>query len=349
MYFENGSLNPASTTLADDLRQALVDGLTNAITAGFTNWSITDHDYVNGTVTSTTIENSSGFAVVLVNNTGTTNARLDMLTFLGTDWNTSTKTLNNVAFGRTSVSATPDANGYSAQSYTIPSTMPSLTSTTVSPTNMLTLYRLTATSSQTDWSIHVEDDYLYFTFKNGSATKGEWLFFGAYNSLITNPSLTDDEPFALTVSSAKSISGVHGGVAVLKSMVPSVSASQTGLTFSFRESSAPASLSSYDRYASDPDTAKVAKIFFDRGTPQDSVNGADRNISRASSDANLYGYLRGEFPDIYFGWDTNANWGDTVQVNGEVYMYAGGTHYTQAFITTPHQAGWVKIDLTGES
>lgn len=350
MYFENGTLNPSSNTLADDLRQALKDGLTNAIAAGYTNWTITDHDYVNGTVTSTTIENSLGFAVVLMNDTGTTNSRVDLISFLGTDWNTSTKTLNNIAFGNATDDKTSDASGYSNENYTIPSSMPNLSSTfNLQPSNMLHIYRLTATANQTNWSIHVEDEYLYFSFKNGTTTKGEWIFFGQYDTLVLNPALTDDEPYCLVVSSPIRVDK-EGSVAVLKSLSPSSTIKQTGSTFSFPESSAPADLASYDKYSSFPDTAKVSPIYFDRGTePGVSTGQSVTNISRAPSDASSHGYIRGQLPDIYFGWSNNANWGDTVQVNGEVYMYAGGTYYTHAYYNAYHLAGWIKIDLTGES
>lgn len=350
MYFENGTLNPSSTTLADDLRQALVDGLTNAIAAGYTNWTITDHDYVNGTVTSTTIENSLGFAVVLMNETGTTNSRVDLMTYMGTDWTTATKTLNNIAFGNATDDKSADATGYSNENYTIPSSMPSLTSTFgLQPTNMLHIYRLTGTNTQTNWSIHVENEYLYFTFKNGDTTKGEWIFFGQYDTLVLNGDITDDEPYCLSVSSPRRVDK-EGSVAVLKSLSPSTTIKQTGSAFSFPESSAPADLASYDRYSTFPDTAKVSPIYFDRGTEPGAISGGESsNISRAPSDANVNGYIRGQLPNIYFAWDNNANWGDTVQVNGEVYMYAGGTYHTHAYLNEYHLAGWIKIDLTGES
>lgn len=347
MYFENGTLNPASTTLADDLRQALIDGLTNAITAGYTNWAIEDHDYVNGTVTTSTITNTAGFASVLQNQTGTTNSRLDLITFLGTDWNTSTKTLNNIAFGINNQTRTPDANGHSGVNHTIPSTMPSLTSGTTTPVTMRALYRLTATSSQTDWSIHVEDTYLYFTFADGTTRKGQWLFIGEYNSLITNPSLTDDEPFILTVSEARNLSSETSGVAVLKSMVPSVAATQNGATFSFIGTGGAAAAATYDRYAADPTTATTSKIYFSR-SPSPRVNSTidSENVNSVPDNANLYGYLRGELPDAYFSWHNNASWGDTVQIDGEVYIYGGGTWYHQGWLNNDRtQTAWIKIEV----
>lgn len=344
MYFENGSLTSGSTTLADDLRQALVDGLTNAITAGYTNWTITDHDYVNGTVTSTTVENSSGFAVVLMNNTGTTNNRVDLLLRLGTDWVTGTKTLNNRAFEVNTTSYTPDINGYSGTSYTIPSTMPTLNSANQ-------LYRLTATSSQSDWSIHVENDYLYFSFKNNASTKGEWLFFGAFDTLVSNPLLSDNEPFALTTSEAKSYGGSNGGIAVLKSLTPGSNSVQNGACFGFRSTGAAADVSTYDKYSANPTSALTSPIYFSRGTsPRVNNTVNESNINSAPDDSNLYGYLRGQLPDIYFSYADNANWGDTVQVNGQVYMYAGGTWHHHSWLNNDRSiAGWIKIDLTGES
>lgn len=347
MYFENGTLNPSSNTLADDLRQELIGGLTNAIAAGFTKWTITDHDYVNTGVTSSTIEHSDGFSVLLMNSTATNNSRLDLLTYIGTDWNTSTKTLNNVGFNTSNTSFTPNSNGHSGVNYTVPSAMPSLTQTgTQGPTVALALSRLTAATSQSEWAIHVEEDYMFFSFKTASTTKGEWIFIGKYNSLITNPSLTDNEPYIILTSEIKTNGAtISGGIAYLKSMVPSVAAVQSGVAFSFRQSSAPAQLSTYDRYSSNPDEANVHNVYLSRGTAPATGANVDLDI-QANNTSSTFGFIRGQLPDCFFAWSDNALWGDTVQVNNEVYMYSGGLHYGQYGVNPVRSiALWVRVEI----
>jgi hypothetical protein len=296
---------------------------------------------------SSTIENTEGFSVLLLNTALTDNVRRDLVTYIGTDWNTSTKTLNNIGFNTSNTNFTPNSSGYSAVNYTVPAAMPSITTGgTQGPTVALTLSRLVSTSSQSDWSIHVEDDYLFFSFKNGVTSKGEWIFIGKYTSLVTNTSITDDEPFIILTSQVRTNGGtIAGGIAYLKSLVPSLSAVQGGSAFSSRQSSSPGKASTYDKYSANPTEAYVSKVYLSRGTsPTDNLN-TDLNIP-VPNNASTFGFLRGELPDAFFAFDEDSLWGDSVQIGSDVYMYAGGLDYAH-YGTNPQRtiALWIKIEV----
>ena len=120
--FTKGTLNPASTSLARDIRNAWVSAFT-----GQPNWTVLDNGYVNGTIERTVITNSNGFSIMLANSTTLTDTRL--FVYIGRTYDTINHILKRIAFTGTS-KVIPKKITIHDQHYTATDTTPERTSST---------------------------------------------------------------------------------------------------------------------------------------------------------------------------------------------------------------------------
>ena len=99
LSFTKGTLNPASTSLARDIRNAWVSAF-----SGKPNWNIVDAGYVYnidgvGDLERTVITNSNGFSLMLANSTTLTDTRL--FVYIGRTYDATNHILNRLAFNGT--------------------------------------------------------------------------------------------------------------------------------------------------------------------------------------------------------------------------------------------------------
>lgn len=316
-----GTLNPLSTTLSNDLRVALVGAVNSAIADGYTNWSVTDDGYVNGTTIRSVINNTAGFACMFVNTTATGNANLQLNPYFGESYTVATHVLNNAAFGRNAL-YTSNASGFSGVNFTHGTTMLAdgpTTGPSVHGTNSII-----ATTAQTNWAALIDDNYMYFSFKDGTTSNGKWIFIGKFDTLVLNPALTDTYPFGMFGRGQTNLFG-H----ILHSLgTPSLNTYHCGAITSFQQNTNVAKTNDYDRYSSTSNKAKLSPIYVLRYN----------NTILPNNLGSQNGYIRGKLPNALHGGGEGAAWGDTVTVNSLTYMYLGGT----AFQLTGYTAAWVR-------
>lgn len=298
--FLQGTLNPASTQKAKDLRQAWVAAFT-----GITGWSIVDDGYVNGTSERAVLVNNAGFAIMLWHSTTYSTLALNIV--FGQSYDSGTHTMNNIGLGwNGATSYTLNATGFSG-----------LTFNPTGANNISSIHStktIVPTASQTNWAASINSTYAILSFKDGSATSGKAMYVGEYNNFMTNPALTNVYPYGVLFSDGTrginlNSSGNGGITAGANTFSP--------VTFSMNHAGAPASVGYADIYGLYPDLARVAPVFVAK--QQTNPNGIS---------ANTYGWLQGTLKSIYYAHPSNANWGDTVTIDTKTYYYSGGLYQT---------------------
>lgn len=298
--FLQGTLNPASTQKAKDLRQAWVAAFT-----GITGWTIVDDGYVNGTSERAVLVNSAGFALMLWHSTNYSTLALNIV--FGQSYDSGTHTMNNIGLGGVFATAkTINATGFSGVSY--------------NPTGANTIdiihatKTITPTASQTNWAASIDSTYAILSFKDGSATSGKAMYVGEYNNLMLNTALTNVYPYGVLFSDGTrgiNLNSSGNGSITLQAV------EYSPITFSMNHAGAPASIGFADIYGLYPDLARVAPVFVARR--QKNPNGIS---------ANTYGWLQGTLKSVYYAHPSNANWGDTVTIDSKTYYYSGGLYQT---------------------
>lgn len=342
IFYQTGTLNPLSTQLSEDIRQAFKTGMDAAIASGKTKWAVAEHDYVNGTSRRTVYTNTDGFAILIQNST--TLATNGVYFYLGQSYTLATHTLNNLGWGDCNTATTSNSTGFTG-------TTMNPTTYNQNPANHTGNYYFTATSAQTNWSIHVENEYVYFSFKDGSAANGKWMFAGRHTSMVGNSALTDAYPFSMYVG-CNTGTGYNRGVILHSLDNNSVSAIHGPDFWSLAQNTNPAVPGYYDKFSTNPNKAKLSPIYISRSTSTIYTSYASTNhyvYSVPPSTSYLYGWLRGKLPVAYMGGSTSAIWGDTISIGGATYMYIGGilsSHWTGQggqTSSTGHLALWVAV------
>lgn len=298
-----GTLNPASTQKARDIRQALATSFT-----GISGWTLVDHNYVNGTAERSVITNSAGFAFMIVNST--TLSDNNVYFALGDSYNDITHTLNKVAFHGDSTFgniASTDSLGYSTFN-----TNPNAAAiTNIYGNSNFGGIGIVGTTSQTNWTAHIDTDMVVFGVKTG--TFADHVYLGAITSLVGNVLVTDNKPYTIV---GKGISGNFDNLSGMLNnpAMPNVTMNIRNfsyLRFSTPGYGAPASTSYADKYSSQPTLSAVSDVYL------------GRRFDAPDSNANLYGFLRGKLKGVKFTQTANANWGDNITIAGKTYMYLG--------------------------
>lgn len=311
VFFTQGTLNPASTTLSNDLRVAFVGAIQAAITAGITGWSIQDDAYVNGSSKRTVINNTAGYSLMLLNSTTITDTTLDF--YLGQSYTLATHTLNNVGFGLSGSTTLSNATGFSGTTYN-----PTAVSTSNfgTPAIHTSGYFFTATGTQSNWAAHINNTYAIFSFKDGSTNNGQWLYFGAYTSLVTSLTITDTYPFVMVKSTT---AGNNTGGVFLNSLDNFNKTIVHGAYASgLIQNAAPAKAGTYNKYI-EINKAAMSEILITRGYS-----------NYVYSDSNVNGWKRGKLTKCFNGNGISAVWGDTVNIDGIAYFYMGGLNESVA-------------------
>lgn len=313
---QQGTLNPLSTQKIKDLMDGYITGMTAAIAAGKTTWSIVDNGYVNGTSNRVVFVNSNGFAIMLVRSTTLTDTILNF--YFGQSYNSTTKNIENVAF-LANTSRLADASGFSGVSYN-----PTATSTASNtPVGHGSQHNFQSSTSQSAWSLHVEDDWLTFSFNRGTDFQAMW--FGKFISLVSNTALTDTYPFGMVYF--KTGVGTSGLLHSLNNA--SITLGHFGRVFSFVNAATPALPGSYDKYSINPAKANMNYIYIARNTTTPPTDSVDR------------GWLRGYLPGVYFGYQDSAAYGDTISIDGKSYMLVSSG--PDNFVTSNGMPVWVEI------
>jgi hypothetical protein len=318
-----GTFSGSSTTKARDLRQAWAGAF-----SGVTGWDLLDHDYVNGTSERSVIVNTTeNFALMLYNSTTTTDLRLRIA--FGRTYDDTTHVLSNIAFWN-------QTTGLGVTNFT--SNSDALTGQTFNPNSITATInavhefkQINATSGQSDWTVHISDGQnqnAILTFNDGTTNIGKAIYFGEYKKLIANPAITVNNPYVCSIVASDSVprSGLietsGNALTTLQSWrFPAVN-------FWLRQAGAPADTNFNDFYSADNDKTTVSPIFLSR-----------QDILPLGIDANLYGWLIGEYNNIVFARAENANWGDTLTFNGKTYMLGGKKSGTGALAET----WWVEV------
>lgn len=316
-----GTFAGASTTKARDLRQAWVGAF-----SGLTGWNILDHDYVNGTSERSVITNDAGFALMIYNSTTTSDLRLRIA--FGRTYNDTTHVLSDLAFFNFAVfpsNVTSNANSLSGQTF-------NPTAITSNPNDVHGTKEVNATAGQSDWTVHVSEDInaAILTMNDGTTNIGKAIYFGEYENLINNPALTTTYPFACSIVSSENYTA--------SGIIETVGNPSTTLTFNrfstrnfyIEQVGAPATAGFADYYSLTPTESRVSPIYFAR-----------ENKSPVGIDANLYGHIIGKYKHIIHARSDGANWGQTVEVDGKIYMLAGKKNINNN--TWQSETWWVEI------
>jgi len=306
--FLNGTLNPASTQKARDIRQAWASAF-----SGVSGWTLVDHNYVNGTVERSVLVNSSGFAIGIINSTTLTDLNIQFL--FSQSYNSTTHTFDNLGFGRSGATAfSSDATGFSGVSYN-PSALGSTVSGTPTP---LGPYQIVATTSQTAWTAHIESDHAIVSFKDGTANIGKYAYFGRFDSLVANTSLgTDTYNFFMCVSHPSSSSTTGAILHSIGNETQSIVQGYNAFTPNY--TSPVATLSYADKYSATPTLGTAAPIYIARTTD---ITYGDTPVMGTTSSTN--GWLRGKLKNVVASNATGALYGDILVVGTKQYYYVGG-------------------------
>jgi len=311
IFFTQGTLNPASTTLANDIRVAWKGAVTTAIANGKTNFAVVDDGYTTGGLIRSVITNTSGWAMEIYNST--TTSLLPVQFIFGQSYTVATHTLNNQGFGSVVGSFTPLASGLSGSN----------TATTAGTVH--TAKTFNAVNTQSAWTAHFNDDYVIFSVKVTNTT-GYWLYAGRFSSLTANPALgTDTYPFGMFGTAGNVLLSSHGNGSTAGIHGPAIT--------SIYQDSAPALASSNDFYSLNTNKAKLSPWYIYR-----------QSITPNTNNYTL-GWRRGKlFENIaYHGFPNNASIGATVAIGTTTYMYVGNSgNFTTA---TPNgYAMWAAIN-----
>jgi hypothetical protein len=322
MIFKNGTLNTGSSTPARDVRQAWASAI-----VGDANWSLVNNNYTNGTWERTVIKhNTNDGVLILINSTAVGSTRVYVV--MARSYNAGTNSLTSMAYYSDYNGFTYNragADGFSLGNYG-PTGIPGFDAGGNYTKSFL------ATTTQSAWSAHIEDDHIIFSFKNGQTTNGTWLFFGKGQSLITNTSISDPYPFFCHIGGGNGSQGGLGGNTLTQVLH---SPGNEGITdpvhygrLATQITIPPASLSFADRYSANPAKGSLAPYYIYRG-------------AGIATDTNnvLHGSLRAKLPNIMAGNATNALWGDTVTIGSKTYMYIGG-NITTLDVLDNAATGW---------
>lgn len=335
IFYKTGTLNPASTTLSNDIRLAWISAINDAIAAGYTKYSVVDHDYSVGTSKRSVINHTDGWSAMLINTNTTGNSSLDIFSYFGQSYTLATHTLNNIAFGGNTLTPTANSTGFSGVNYS-PTTIPARGTT---PQPQTSNYGVVANASQTTWTAFIEQDYAYFSFNGNVTYKGDYLFIGKFQTMVANTALTDTYPFGM-LSSQQSIIGT-ASFSILQSLNnQSKTIAHAGGLFSFPYDGEPAKLGSYDKYSSQPNRAKLSPVYIFRKHLASFTSGVQ---PFPPSDSSTNGWLRGKLPKAYHGDATNANYGDTVSISGVTYQFIGGTSWHNNNSVELNTALWIEV------
>lgn len=317
-----GTFSGTSTTKARDLRQAWAGAF-----SGLPGWDLLDHDYVNGTSERSVIVNTNeDFALMLYNSTTTTDLRLRIA--FGRTYNDTTHVLSDIAFWN-------QTTGLGVTNFT--SNNDALTGQTFNPNSITAsinavhqVKEITATSGQSDWTVHIGNirENAIMTFNDGTTNIGKAIYFGEYENLIQNNTITVNNPYVCSIVASNNVprSGLietagNPNTDLQSWRFPAVN-------FWLRQAGAPADSNFNDFYSANNDKSSVSPIFLAR-----------QNILPIDIDANLYGWLIGKYDHIVFARAENANWGDTITLNGKTYMLGGKKSGTGALAET----WWVEV------
>lgn len=323
-----GTFDPLSTKKARDLRQAWVGAF-----SGVSGWTIEDHNYVNGTSERSVISNdATGFALMLYNSTTTSDLRMRIAFGLG--YSTATHILSNLAFSHSAVFD----NNVSTNALSLSGIGFNPTSVTSEPDQLHGRKSLNATASMTDWTVHISNihETAIMTMNTGDTNVAQAIYFGEYESLIQNPALTVTYPYACSIVS--SLGYEASGI------IESVGNPNTTLKFNrfstrnifIEQVGGPAKPGLADYYSSTPTESRVSPIWFAR----ESVNPTDDNREATTIEANLYGWMMGKYYHIVHARPDQALWGETVDVDGKVYMLGGKKTTDDAWLD---ETWWVEI------
>ena len=327
-YFTQGTFT-TETNYAKAIRIAMYTGFTAAIAAGKSTWSIADHSYVNGTFERTVFNCSTGtgFSIMVGNHNAAGTQTFN--SYLGKSYNATTHVLDKLGFGMT-INTAAASDGYS--SATLNPTAVGTSSTNPSPHSSANYVTIPATIS--NWFLVVEDDYAVFSIKDGTAGIGTVWYFGAFETAVTNTSLTDSAPYTLTQNGtaggaesvilhslnnqSKTIG--HGGT-----ILPATPAGIVGR---------PSAATIYDVYKTGTKSV-LSKIKIFRAN----------NDVKVVANPNTDGHHRGNLKGVTYTSPTGAAWGDQIDVNGTTYLYAGGIASTAGTSgAATNMAWWVAIN-----
>lgn len=322
-----GAFSGTSTTPASDFRIMLATQF--AALGG--NWAVVDNGYTNGTSIRSVITNTTGFAIMLVTSTVTTD--LTMNIYLGQSYNTGTHTLSNVGFG-VPQAKTSNSTGFSGINYN-PTAVQVNTST---PDMHWSYNQYTATSGQTTWNIMYDSTYATVGIKDGTASLGKWFYFGAAESLVGNTALTDSTPIVLAQNWGVGSFAFYGGVILNSLGNNSVNIIHGGVLLTESNAlqiGAPGTNTYRDKYSTDPTKTTASNILVTRQID---------NI-RTSNDPSTYGWKRFRLNNIIYTDYTGSAYGDTTQIGSATYRYLGGlTSLYPTNNTTATYAGWMRIN-----
>lgn len=309
-YFTQGTVT-TETNRAESIRKAMVTGLTAAIAAGKSTWAIVDDGYINSTFERSVFTNSSGTGfAIMIGNHSTSTIDHTFNSYIGKDYDLGTHTLNKVGFCSTSSTFTAGADGYGTTNYNATTVQ-----TATTPNNHYSYNYINVPSGISTWFMVVEDNYMVFSVKDGTAGIGTTWYFGAFTSDVTNTSLTDSAPYCLiqngvsgtVVRSFILLHSLNNGSKNINHGPTSVSADTTN------EIGRPATATFYDIYKSGTKSV-MSKI------PLYRENSSIASVSNPNAD----GHRRGTLTGVLYASATGAAWGDEIDVNGTTYVYAGG-------------------------
>lgn len=320
-----GTFIGASTTKARDLRQSWVGAF-----SGLSGWTIKDHDYVNVNAERSVIVNDAGFSLMILNSTDTSDLRVSII--FGLEYNDTTHTLTDVAFFG-------EPSGFSTNNIT--TTSEAISGYDVNPTGVTSapiqfsrvhgFHNVGATAGQSDWAVIVSEDYntAILTMKDGTTNIGKAVYFGEYDNLINNPLLTTDYPYVCSIVSSEN--HIPSGIiqTVGNASITLQSFRLSARNFFIEQVGSPATPGYADKYSSTPTESRVSPIWFARENP-----------TPINIDANLYGHIIGKYHHIIHARTEGADWGQTVEVDGKIYMLAGKKN---GFQTWDSETWWVEI------
>lgn len=319
-----GTLNPASTQKARDIRQAWV-----AAFAGKTGWTILDDNYVNGTTERSVLSNSAGFAVMIYNSTTLTDTNIRF--HIGTSYDTGTHTLLNIGFGsNTTLSFTVPSNGLSGISFN-PNAIGS------APTTFTTLHGFVTTSSQSAYTVHIESTYAIMSFKDGSTNNGRAVYIGAFTSLVGNPALTDTYPFGLFTNGDTVVDIFVSALgSESQSVAPRV---LVGENAAILQAGAPAVPGYADVYGVNPTLSTVSPVFVTKASRfPNTLEGR----GSGTPDPALHGWLRGKLNSVLHANPISAAYQDNITVAGKTYAFLAGAN-TGNTSSTNAIGWWVEV------
>jgi len=329
-FFTQGTLT-TETNYAKAVRIAMHTGFTAAIAAGKSTWSIEDHSYVNTTFERTVFSCSSGtgFSIMVGNSTSSTVHTFN--SYIGKLYDSASHILSSIGFG-TGSNTTADATGYSTTNYN-----PTAVQTTGTPTTHSSYNYITIPSTSSTWFLMVDDDYAVFSLKDGTAGVGTVWYFGAFNSEVTNTSLTDTAPYGLFQNGGGTSSWKGAFLQSLnnggKNIYHNAEMGIATTIFTGR----PAVATFYDIYKTGTKSV-LSKINIFRNTAA---------ALTGQTNPNTDGHHRGSLKGVAYASATSAAWGDQIDVNGTTYLYAGGVgsnHSSATAGTVNAVAWWVAIN-----